>query len=135
MFFSFFFTFFLGVVGGGNGVLKEVHVSKRAFRRVQGNVPCKNVNCRDMHLKVINETKRLIAIIQRRLLCMDMRFKPFIPEISRSNLQFKRSKYLHSLFVERSSNADFSKISCERGRTIGQSMLVFLRHQSSHPVV
>lgn len=79
--FSFFFAFW---------VLKEVHVSKRAFRRVQGNVPCKNVNCQDMHLKVINETKRLIAIIQRRLLCMDMRFKPFIPEISRSNLQFKR---------------------------------------------
>ena len=91
MFFPFFSLFFFGWgAGGGNGVLKEVHVSKRAFRRVQGNVPCKNVNCQDMHLKVINETKRLIAIIQRRLLCMDMRFKPFIPEISRSNLQFKR---------------------------------------------
>ena len=91
MFFPFFSLFFFGWWGGGgNGVLKEVNVSKRAFRRVQGNVPCKNVNCRDMHLKVINETKRLIAIIQRRLLCMDMRFKPFIPEISRSNLQFKR---------------------------------------------
>ena len=91
MFFPFFSLFFLGGGrGGGDGVLKEVHVSKRAFRRVQGNVPCKNVNCQDMHLKVINETKRLIAIIQRRLLCMHMRFKPFIPEISRSNLQFKR---------------------------------------------
>lgn len=38
--FSFFFTFFFGWgAGGGDGVLKEVHVSKRAFRRVQGNVP------------------------------------------------------------------------------------------------
>lgn len=55
MFFPFFFTFFFGwgAGGGGDGVLKEVHVSKRAFRRVQGNVPCKNVYCQDMHLKVI----------------------------------------------------------------------------------
>ena len=40
MFFPFFSLFFLGGGrGGGDGVLKEVHVSKRAFRRVQGNVP------------------------------------------------------------------------------------------------